>query len=335
MRIFHRSITLAAAALATLPVCAAQAETLPVEGVYAARHDDPAEVRLLGIERFGGRAGERLAFAIEDSVRSATIGGEPWFDITLNTQGGDVFYIHDEDTGPERKATVVQQGGPDAILRGTASAEVNDTESGAKDVKTCVERDEKKKCIREDINRYECRSLEVSLRPELRMISRDGRRLYAKSDYLSASQRYCADEDGSPSVDSMLQGLIDRFAGEVRLDLVPVERREVLRVLESRKGIVKADRRAFKNAVKLTKNDPYGACLAFKAMEATNPQHVSVLFNIGLCEEGDGNLDAASDYYLRAIEIKPGEGYSAAGLDRIASRRQAEQQLAMHFGSVQ
>lgn len=319
-------------ALAMAP--AAQAETLPVEGVYAAGEDAMAEVQLLAIDSFGGRAGERLALAIDDRLRAATIEGEPWFDITFDSSGSaGQFYFYDADGGTRPATAPIPNDGPDAVMRGSASAESRSSRMSDKVVRKCVQRDEKKNCVQEKEDRYECRQILVSFSPDVRIASRDGRRLYAKSDYLSTAESYCADSYSSPSADAMLDNLVQRFAQAVRLDLAPEHRKEGIRVLESRSGIAKADRKAFRDAIRLTKNDPYGACLAFKGFEATNPQDVSVLFNAGLCHEGEGDLDTAERLYQRAIAVAPGKDYAESGLARIASRRRAENQMAVHFGT--
>ena len=66
------------------------------------------------------------------------------------------------------------------------------------------------------------------------------------------------------------------------------------------------------------------------ALEAANPGDISLLFNIGLCHEGEGNLEAAADHYQSVLRIKPGKLEAVQGLDRIASRLRAERQLEMH-----
>ncbi len=310
---------------AALMASGAMAETLPVAGIYAAGEDAAAEVRGLSIDSFGGEAGERLAFAIEDRLRTATVAGEPWFDVSLHSQGTNVVVIieRERDVALERAAR-------EAVLRGTASLEVTDLAAGTKEIKECAERDAKDKCIRREPVIYKCRNRAVMLRPELRLITGDGRTVYAMRDLRRAEQRYCADEDAEPSTEDMIDDLIADIAAQVRFDLVPVERAEDVRVLESRKGIAKEDRDAFRAAVKLVNRDPFAACQAFAALEATNPQDVSVLFNIGLCRESEGYLGAAEDYYAQVLAIGS-KDYALAGMDRIASRYRAQRQMAVHY----
>jgi tetratricopeptide (TPR) repeat protein len=157
--------------------------------------------------------------------------------------------------------------------------------------------------------------------------------LYGKADTLTVSRRYCEDDRTPPAVDSMVEELAGRFALAVRRDIAPEYRAEDIRILESRDGITKEDREAFKTAIRLTKTDVPGACDAFAALEATNPADVSVLFNIGLCHESAGDLDQAEARYRTVLGLKRGKFEAQAGLDRIASRLRAERQMALHVGA--
>jgi tetratricopeptide (TPR) repeat protein len=315
----------------TLP---AQAETLPVSGIYAAGEDAPSEVKLIALGNFGGRAGERLALAIDGELRRAVIDGEPWFDITFDSRGGERYSIDDREGTLGPSGEILVDGGPQAIMRGYASVEVGESDSGTKEVEECIRRDDDDKCVERGKVIYDCFDLNVALRPDVRLARIDGRLLYSRTDRLIASRRFCEDERSTPSVDGMLQGLIDQFAWTVRYDLAPSYLSQGYRVMESRKGIAKPDRKVFGNAVKLTKNDPLGACLAFAALEESNPQDVSVLFNVGLCEEGQGNLDQAAGYYRRVLALEPGKDYAEDGLRRIASRRRAERQLEIRYAAA-
>ncbi|WP_152553523.1 hypothetical protein [Erythrobacter longus] len=131
-----------------------------------------------------------------------------------------------------------------------------------------------------------------------------------------------------PSSLDMVNGLVNSLADEIRRDLAPVQSRRDIRVMERRKDLRKEDRRAFRDAVKATDENVTAACDGFDALETTNPAHVSVLFNIGLCRESAGDLEGALDYYARALEVDPGRDYPTDGLRRVRSRMRAEQDLA-------
>jgi hypothetical protein len=319
------------AGVAALSAVSVQAETLPVEGIYAAGTDAPSRARSIAIAGFAGRGGERLAFAIDTALRGAVIEGHPWFELTFSEPPRGTTYTYDRDADP-----AAYRGGADAVMRGIAEVEWRDREDGTKEVEECAVRDDRGKCTEKKTVTYPCRAREVTLRPEVRLAAREGELLYGKGDQLTTSRRFCKDEKSSgPSVDSMVEELARQFADAVRFDLAPVQRYETIRVLESREGMSKPDQSAFKAALKLTKRDPAGACRAFEALERANPQSVTILFNIGLCREGEGDLEAAARLYEEALAISPRKLEPQEGLARIASRQRAERQLSIHYDDAQ
>lgn len=320
-----RSTWAICASAVALGAAAVQAETLPVEGIYAAETDAPSRARSITIAGFGGRGGERVAFAIDSALRGAIIDGHPYFQVSFSDPLFGDSYRYDRDAD-----TAARRGGVDAVMRGIAEVEVRDTDSGFKEVEECAVRDNRGKCTEKKKVKYPCRARGVTLRPEVRLVARDGDLLYAMSDALTLSRRFCKDEDGPPSVDLMIEELAGQFAFAVRTDIAPTFRAEDIRLLESRSGIIKADHAAFRNALRLTKSDVAASCQAFAALEPTNLNDITVLFNIGLCRESDGDLEAAVQIYERVLALQPRKLEPAEGLRRIASRFQAERQMAIH-----
>jgi hypothetical protein len=318
------------AGAAALTAASVHAETLPVEGIYAAGADAPSRAHSIAIAGFAGRGGERLAFAIDTALRGAVIEGRPWFELTFSEPPRGTSYTYDRDADP-----AAYRGGADAVMRGIAEVEWHDREDGTKEVEECVLRDDRGKCSEKKKVYVPCRTREVTLRPEVRFVAREGELLYGMGDQLTTSRRFCKDEDDSPSVDSMVEELARQFADAVRFDLAPVQRYETIRVLESRDGMSKPDQTAFRAALKLTKTDPAGACRAFEALEASNPQSVTLQFNIGLCREGEGDLAAAAARYEAVLATNPRKLEPQDGLARIASRQRAERQLSIHYGDAQ
>ena len=315
----------AAAALTALLVSqAAQSETISVEGVYAARADLPADIELVLIGRFRGDLGQDLELALTDTLGNVIIRGEPYFDlITPNALSTAVVEIESNDgTITTRPLT------PDAELRGTVRSEVIEREVKPKRERECVRRDEDDKCIRRREVRIECRELTVRVDPRLLLTSSRGEQLYSQTMPRVAAERFCADSDYVPSSLDMVNDLINLLAEEIRRDLAPLEQRQKIRVMERRNELRKEDRRPFRDAVKATKDNVSLACKTFEALESTNPAHASVLFNIGLCRESTGQLEAALDYYGRALEVDPGRDYPTDGFRRVHSRIKAEEQLA-------
>ncbi len=293
---------------ATAGLCAstAGAEVLPVSGIYPAGTDKAIGVETIAIESFTGSHGPSLEFDIKDKLEAVRIEGEAWFYV-VPTVGDDV----------------------QAVMRGSASHESFEERIESKEVTKCIKKDENKKCIARRTSYIPCRKLTVRLFPDIRLTAINGQELYSYSSQQTIEKKFCEDDSKVPSVNGLLAPLRNRVTYSMRRALAPVERNEEIRVLESRKNLEKADRKPFKAAVKLTKTDIVAACEGFQALEANNPSHVSVLFNIGLCHEGEGDLETAAAYYDRALAAEPDKDAPQAGLKRIARRERADLQLAM------
>ena len=57
------------------------AETLTVDALYPARDRDAAQVGSLVVERFGGRDGAELSFALEGVLNEVIVYGQPYFKV--------------------------------------------------------------------------------------------------------------------------------------------------------------------------------------------------------------------------------------------------------------
>lgn len=301
---FYGALGLLAAAASHAPL---SAETLPIEGVYAARSDAALTTKTIAVDAFTGDEGPALEFAIKDALQAIEFERSgPWFEI-VPTDGDDV----------------------QAVLRGSASYELFEERLESKRETKCLKKNEDKECIKERVSYIPCYRLSLRYFPEVRLMAVDGRDLYAHSTSQEASRSYCEDDTNVPSANSLLKRMHERVARGMRLTLAPVRRYENVRVLESRKSLNREDRKPFKQAVKMTKHDVLGACLAFRELEDRNPQHVSVLFNVGLCHENEGDLLTARGYYERALQVEPGKSYPQVGLSRISDRMLATEQFAM------
>ncbi|MFM7403040.1 MAG: tetratricopeptide repeat protein [Erythrobacter sp.] len=306
----------------------AQAETLPVAGLYAAETDAPSRVQTITIAGFAGRGGERVACAIDTALRSAIIEGQPWFAVSFSAPLFGNSYRYDRDADP-----AAVRGGAEAVMRGIADVEWDDVASGTKEIEECAARNERGKCIERKKVNIPCLERRMAMRPEVRLVARNGDLLYATADTLTLSRRFCEDDNGPPPVDLMIGELAEQFADGVRLDLAPIYQAEGIRLLESRSGIARADHPAFRDALRLTNTDVVAACDAFAALEANNPSDIKVLFNIGLFHKSSGDLESAARIYDAVLAISPRKLEPQEGLARIASRARAERQRTLRSES--
>lgn len=303
----------------------ASAETITVEGVYSARADLPPDLELIVIDQLQGDLGQDLELALTDRLGNVIIRGEPYFNIITPSALRDAKVQVEGEDGTITSHPLAA----DAELRGSVRSEVIEREVEPKKKRECVRRDNDDKCVERREVRIECRELSVRVDPRLLLTGAFGEQLYSHSEPRVAIERFCADSDYVPSILDMENSLIDAMADDIRRDLAPIERREGIRVMESRKNLRKEDRKPFRNAVKLTDDNEELACDGFESFEATNPTHVSVLFNIGLCRESAGRLEDALEYYDRALMADPGRDYPTDGIRSVRSRMRAEEQLAL------
>lgn len=311
-----------AATLAVLGTTAAQAETLDVGGIYAAGVDLPGDVEVIAIQPLGGDVGPDSETALLAALGSAVVGGEPYYRVF--PAGADPYAgrvsLGDQD---EVRSTLA----PDAVFSGTVRADVTERRIEPRIRTECVARDDKDKCIERKEIRIPCFELRVSIMPRLILTGSDGFQLYANTQSRAQAVQFCRDDAVIPSPYDIGNALIDELASSIRFDLAPVQRIEAIRVMETRKGLARGDRDAFGAALALTKSDQRAACAAFGALEAGNPMQLSVLNNIALCREAEGDLEEAARTYARVLALSPGRDYAQQGLARIASRERAAMQL--------
>ena len=313
MRNVLKAVIAGGMCLSALPL---HAETLSVSGIYPAGNDAAAELNTISVEPFGGVDGPTLSLELEDRLRNVSIEGEPYFEVLPSS-----FVANAE-------------GEVDAVLRGTVTTRTSTVRASPRKDKKCVARNDKGKCTEKVDIKIPCRALSVTVQPRLRLIGTGGELIHSDNRSIEKSERYCRGDD-EPFADPMIEEALADIARSVRYELAPVQRIEDIRLLEARKGMKGDPRKAFRDAIKLTKSDPLQACLNFKALEEPIGEHVSLLYNLGLCSESDGDFDTASSFYDRALAADPKKSLAQDGLDRIAARARADQQLAAHYGPVQ
>ena len=297
----------AASAVTTIFAFAAPAMAEPIAsgGYYPANSDAGLGLETITVDPIDGPEGAKVAYELKQALDGLTIDGEQWFEIV-----------------PSDFAAV------DAVIRGSADSSSSITELDDKKVTRCVEKDDDGKCVRNKVSYYSCSRYSVTFYPDIEILRPDGSVLHSVRDEARRSTDYCSDEDSRPSVQRMGDRLIENFASTMRHTLAPRFRSSDYRLLERRKGLEKADRKQFKQGLKLTKTDEKAACEVFKGMVESNPQQVSVLFNVGLCHEAAGDYTLAEVFYRRAWDVEPDKWMTDDALKRIAKQQQAEEQFA-------
>ncbi|NCN85734.1 MAG: tetratricopeptide repeat protein [Sphingomonadales bacterium] len=286
----------------------AQAEILVIDGMTPANSPEFTDIQSITIDRFGGRDGRALAFEVEDRLSAVTIFGQPYFDVI----GG-------------RSAVE-----PDASLSGNVTAGIDQYETVAKR-RRCIERDDKDKCVTYKNIDVDCVTRTIDFRAQVRGTRySDGRSLYTESFPHKNEQTVCfGDDQDFASSESVIRTMLSDTANAIRNDLAPAQYRQEIRILESRKGMSKAEGQYFKAAVKMTKNDPQEACRMWDEAAANGMVHISLLFNRALCAEQRGELEAALALYEEAERLSPGKIEVTQSLQRVSDHQRALDEWAL------
>jgi len=280
---------------------AANAETLKISGLYPAARDGATQVESISIENFGGRDGDDLGFAIEKKLQAINFDGEPYFTVMTGRSATD----------------------PDAILSGTATARIEEYNTTAYRSR-CVERNEKGKCTEHKSRKVPCLKRVIDFDGNLRLSNfSDGRSIFTRGLSDKNEQTICDRDENFSSSRGEIQRMIDKVAYSVRRDLAPIEVTRDIRVLESRKGMEKGQKKAFKAAVKMTKTNEAEACRMWSELAANSAPHGSLAFNIGLCAEQVGDFENALAQYDKASSLLGKKTQIDQGIRRIRDRQQA------------
>ena len=212
----------------------------------------------------------------------------------------------------------------DATLSGNVTAGVEQYETVAKR-RRCVERDDKNKCVTHRNIKVDCLTRTIDFRAQVRATRySDGRSIYTESFPDRNEQTICfGDDEDFASSESVIRAMVANAAGAIRNDLAPVQYRQDIRILESRKGMTKAEGNAFKDAIRMTKSDAAEACRMWDEAASAGLLHISLVFNRGLCAEQRGELETALVLYGEAERLSPGKLEVTEALQRTSDHLRA------------
>ncbi len=295
---------LAGLVIGTLLSLPAGAETLSVEGIFPAQAQEASFLPTIAVGTFDGRDGGELADAIERRLAKLGTDGLP----------------HARLIPPSLR--------PDGLLTGSTRVDVSDSDY-TEPRERCAEKKDGK-CIRKDKYRVACTRRTIALRADLQLMRRTGGASpYATRKARDDAHDWCEDSGVASDVGSVVHGMIESVAAEVRLDLAPHAERYTIRVQERRDGLSPAAAARFRQAVKLTKSDAAAACGAFAEVDRMVPDHGSTMFNLALCAEAAGRYAEAGDRYTRARLFAPKAGGEISkGLARVGALAAGAQDVA-------
>ncbi|RZL59019.1 MAG: hypothetical protein EOP65_04285 [Sphingomonas sp.] len=293
----------AAVAIGAVLALPAAAETLRVEGVFAAQAREASLLPTIGVGPFAGPDGADLADAIERRLAKLGTDGLP----------------HVRLIPPALR--------PDGMLTGRTGVQVasSDYREGRE---RCAEKKDGK-CVRKERYSVACVRRTIALRADVEVRRRTGALPYSATKTRDDRADWCEDGGVATSAEAVVSGMIESVAAEVQHDLAPHAEDYTIRVIETRDGLPPDAAARFKQAVRLTKHDPAAACAAFADVDRMAPDHGATTFNLALCAEAAGRYREAADRYARARLFAPAAGGEISkGLARVAALAAGAQDVA-------
>ncbi|OYX63923.1 MAG: hypothetical protein B7Y88_11930 [Sphingomonadales bacterium 32-64-17] len=229
------------AGLAALAAAApATAETLTVETYSPALSKAALGVRSIAVDRFAGREGARFSFMVADALQQASIRGQPWFTVLV-------------DAGAE----------VDAVLEGGVTPHISE-HSFRRKREVCWTENEQGECTEKREVELDCIRLMVNVRPDVRLVARDGTLLWTSTSARGDQEEFCPDVDSDPDVRSMIDDVLPDLVQDISRELTPRGTMLPVRIMERRNGLSGDDRDSFRDAIRLTKGDEAAACESFE-----------------------------------------------------------------------
>lgn len=255
----------------------ANAETLSIQTLSPASNSRAASVASIMVERFDGPDGRELSFAIERELRGATIDGQPYFQM---------------ETDPTRS---------EAVLSGTARVGIDEFEEFQPRTE-CVEYGANDQCVKSKETKITCSKKLVSLNSSIRLTDTiDGGIIYSSNKGDQKQIVFCPDVKNTESTEDLVTSMISDAASSVRHDMAPRQYSYSVSLQETRKGLPRTYKNAFKAAVDLSEADQNASCAAFNDLYIKAPEARSVIYNAAICAERAGDFDKAINLFTKGI----------------------------------
>lgn len=276
----HCLIVILSALLAGLSISAAHAESVSLEGYFAADAREASQLTRISVARFDGPDGYAMANAIERALAERSVEGQRYFLVMANPNAAD------------------------GVVTGGARASVDEYRDVQKR-EECVEKNGDK-CIKKEMVEVNCRRRVIGLSADLRIARmRDGAIVYSDRKSRQDVARWCPNQNPPGRAEDVINGMVDSVANEVAGLMTPSISRYSLRFYESREGMPKEIGARFKAAVRQTQGQLTAACNAMADIDRDFPGHFALLYDLAICAEARGDYQGALAGYERAAAARP------------------------------
>jgi hypothetical protein len=304
VKVAARFSTLAAAAAAVVLTAPAAAETLLVEGWYAAADPEASQVESIAIERIRAEDGFTLERFLErDLGRLRGPDGAPYFDLLASPNG----------TPP-----------PEGLIQADVDTRVAESRFN-RTVRECRDRS-LTEC--EDADKVDvqipCRRRTITTAIAFRLVAIDTNRVIASHDYPHREEvSWCRGDEPPRDVRTVVEPWLSSASSTWVGRLGPRFDRDRIRIRESRSGMERALGDEVRALVRQTDRDPAAACAGWQGLAASGASHPTIAFNAALCLEQAGDIEGALAAYRSVPVGSRREGDLDSAIARVRSRLNA------------
>jgi hypothetical protein len=312
------------ASSALLTACAVPS-TIRTAKIVPPRVADPSRPRQLAIIPLQGDGSGDFTQALTASLTSISIDGHPYFSTIArekidavvaarNLTGKTLSNVDALDIGLATGAT--------GVLAGTVI--VDFTERQPREQRTlCLRADEDGGCLRWGDTSVSCteRTLRMTYSPRLLVTTEDGRISYGKSIKARSSSVTCSDTlPGKSGREELIRQAGELILKELRKDIAPYFVTAEVTVMNSSEGIPSGEGRDLfiQGLLAVEEDRPDRACTLWEKAGRFSSTSPSLQYDLGVCHELAGELEAALEEYLKAQALfkSPQEAVTSA-LERV------------------
>lgn len=343
-----RNLLYLAIGLVVLIAVSGCATKVKINMLEPAKYHEAALIRTVSVMPLSGTEGEQFAGELEGVIGSIRIKGEKFFTLvdrrSLNNVLSEMKLMQ---SGLTDQATAVRVGkiiGAQGIYTGTVTASTWNDSRYTSQRQECVRRqikyDEKGNaregnCIRWRTYDVPCvkRTASFAFTPKLVEVE-TGRVAFSANYSGSADSSGC--QDGTPVLggQELLIKAKDAAKKDFRRSIAPYYVVREVKLMDSTDGINSNEaKEKLKNGIDYAEKRLERACELWKEADRLSPGSVSLTYNLGVCAESVGDLDAAKILYTKADNLlgKPDEDITQA-LSRVAEGIRKRDQLKQQLG---
>lgn len=311
-----------------------------------AKYHEAALIRTVSVMPLSGPEGDQFAGELEGVIGSIRIKGENFFTLvdrrSLNNVISEMKLMQ---SGLADQATAVRIGkliGAQGIYTGTVTAATwNDSHYSASRSK-CIERQredrgsvKKGECIRWWNYEVPCvkRTASFAFTPKLVEVE-TGRVAFSANYSGSAESSGCQDGTPASGGQELLTKAKDTAKKDFRQSIAPYYVVREVKLMDSTDGITSSEAKdKLKNGIDYAEKRLERACELWKEADRQSPGSVALTYDLGVCAESAGDLDAAQAFYTKADNLlgKPDEDITQA-LNRVAQGIKKRDQLKKQLG---